>query len=454
MSQANISFPIEPPVQALLEGIRRAGGRPLLVGGTVRDALLGHLPKDIDVEVFGLDGETLRQVAAHYGRVFAVGVSFGVLKVKLAGAGELDLSLPRRESLYDTGKGQRGFLATPDPAMTPFEAASRRDFTINAMYYDPAAGELLDFFEGQRDLQDGILRHVGPAFAEDPLRVLRGMQFAARWNFRVAPETAQFCAGLRPLYGTLAIERIWGEWHKLLLKGWLPSAGLEALTACGWRSLYPPLEQLAGQAYSPGETAWEHTLRAVNAAAAISARYGLAGETRVVLMLATLCHDMDLPLVGAGGAVLDSAQAFLKAIGCPQHYLKPVLPLLRERLAYRTPEGTAPTATAVRRLSLRLAPATIEQWERLVEAASQGAKETGNARPALPWLELARTLGCDRGPLPPLLLGRHLKEAGLHPGPRFGQLLEEALEAQLEGRFSTTEEAMAWLKSRLANNSS
>ncbi|HEX9439454.1 MAG TPA: polynucleotide adenylyltransferase, partial [Roseiflexaceae bacterium] len=200
--------PIEQ-LQPILSAIESAGGLPLIVGGAVRDQLLGYALKDIDIEVYRLSIEQLAEVLTPFGRLDAVGRSFGILKLRLPGGREFDFALPRRESKI--GAGHRGFLAAPDPTMTPREAAARRDFTINAMALTPA-GEILDFFGGQADLHARILRHTTAAFAEDPLRVLRGMQFAARFDMRLAPETAALCRALLAEAPTLAIERIWGEW--------------------------------------------------------------------------------------------------------------------------------------------------------------------------------------------------------------------------------------------------
>lgn len=228
-------------LQSILGAIEDAGGRALIVGGAVRDMLMGQDAKDLDIEVYGLDVDRLIGVLARFGRVDAVGRSFGVLKMRLPDGRELDVSLPRRES----AAGARGALGAPDPAMTPREAAARRDFTWNALALNPA-GELLDFFGGAADLRAGIIRHTSAAFGEDPLRVLRAMQFAARFDMRLAPETVTLCRTLLPLAPDLAIERVWGEWLKWAIKGKRPSAGLRVLEETGWIGLYPELEALIG----------------------------------------------------------------------------------------------------------------------------------------------------------------------------------------------------------------
>src|SRR3954447_2820550 len=248
-------------IQPILDAIQAAGGRPLIVGGTVRDALMGAAPSEFDIEVYDLPIEQLLDLLAGFGRVDAVGRSFGILKLRLPGGYQIDISLPRRESKI--GAGHRGFLATPDPTMTPREAAARRDFTWNALAVTPE-GELLDFFGGAADLSAGIIRHTTAAFAEDPLRVLRAMQFAARFDMRLAPETAALCRTLLPEAPALATERMWGEWQKWAIKGRKPSAGLCVLAETGWLTLYPELEKLIDcpqdSLWHPEGSVWLHTL--------------------------------------------------------------------------------------------------------------------------------------------------------------------------------------------------
>jgi tRNA nucleotidyltransferase (CCA-adding enzyme) len=460
-----LQIKLEPEIENLLAGLREAGGKPLLVGGWVRDALMGVTSHDIDIEVFGLEPEPLKRTLENFGQVFAVGVSFGVLKVRLGQGVTLDVTLPRRESR----QGPRGLLFTPDPAMTPREAASRRDFTINAMAFDPASGELLDFFNGQQDLKDGILRHVGPAFGEDPLRVLRGMQFAARWNFRLAPETCEFCAGLRSEYPSLAGQRIWGEWQKLLAKGRVPSAGLAVLEQTGWRSLYPDLEILAALPerldQPQGQTVWQHTLDSLDRAVEICERDQPGAAEREILMLAVLCHEFGKPRRPRSGwiagepppaptaaqveTVRDQTEKFLQSIDCPHYLAYKVIPLAREHLAHRMEGNENPDAAKVRHLAQRLFPASIEQWERLVQICANTGGELRGERPGLAWLELAQALGCAEHPVSPILLGRHLLEAGLKPGKQFRGLLDLAYAAQLDGLFENEAGAREWLAGQL-----
>ena len=179
-----------------------------LVGGCVRDGLLGLPGKDFDVEVFGIGCEPLAGALSRWGKVDAVGQSFGVLKLTTGSGHNYDFTIPRRDSKI--APGHKGFAVELDPSITPAQAAARRDFTINSLMFDPRTGEMLDFFGGAADLQARILRHTSPAFVEDPLRVLRGMQLAARFDLQPAAETVELCRrmqGLLPRAGRPAGAR-------------------------------------------------------------------------------------------------------------------------------------------------------------------------------------------------------------------------------------------------------
>src|SRR5207253_3207644 len=206
--------------------VQAIGGRALLVGGCVRDYLMGAQPKDWDVEVYGVEPVRLRELLERHGRVDAVGEAFTVYKV----GNDLDVSLPRRER--KTGRGHRAFVIEGDPTMTIEEAARRRDFTINAILEDPLTEELIDLYGGRDDLQNKTLRAVSAeTFIEDSLRVLRAAQFAARFKFEIEPETVKLCRSID--LTDLPRERIWGEMEKLLLRARHPSIGFKWLQKFG-----------------------------------------------------------------------------------------------------------------------------------------------------------------------------------------------------------------------------
>lgn len=218
-----------PLVASIADAVHRAGGQALLVGGSVRDHLLGIPLKDWDLEVHGLDVDALERTLRTVGRVSTVGRAFSVFKVHDART-DVDVSLPRRDS--KVGPGHRGIQAVGDPSLGLREAARRRDLTVNAMAVDVRTGALLDPWNGQADLAARRLRAVDPdTFLEDPLRALRVVQFAGRLDFDADDALIDLCARAR--LDELPPERLLGEWAKLLLRGVRPSRGLHIARRAG-----------------------------------------------------------------------------------------------------------------------------------------------------------------------------------------------------------------------------
>lgn len=240
---------ISPPTQEVVDRLSNAGIRGLIVGGSVRDQFLGKESKDIDFELYGArpDGSTLQlsDVSKHFPKsdgfhVDEAGASFSVLKIRYKGE-DFDVALPRTEQ--STGDHHRDYETQHDSTMPFEEAASRRDFTINSMGYDPVSGELLDPYDGQEDLQSGILRHVSPAFSDDPLRSLRAVNFVSRFNLDVAPETRSLCRELAPAYDTLAKERVQEEFDKVFSKGKHVEKAFGTLHDIGWAQRMEPFQE-------------------------------------------------------------------------------------------------------------------------------------------------------------------------------------------------------------------
>ncbi len=438
--------------------INRHGGRAWLVGGAVRDLCLGWRVRDLDLEVFGLPLQELLRILRDLGSCSQVGRRFGVIKLRIDGC-EIDVSLPRRER--KRGSGHRGFDVQVDP-MLPVEIASqRRDFTINAMMFDPLDGTLLDFHGGRSDLRAACLRHVSSAFSEDPLRPLRAMQFAARLDFRLHPDTALLCRALLSEAESLPRERIWQEWHKWSQAD-APDAGLRCLWDSGWIALYPCLRQMRGcpqdPVWHPEGDVWRHTLLVLRQAARIASERGLDADTRASLLFSALLHDVGKPSTtfhDANGRIRSSGHAeaavplvrtFLRRIGAPKSLFEHVIPLVREHLVHLHGK---PTERAVRRLSHRLHPVHIEQWERLVEADASGREPLPKARPAISWLRVAERMRVSNGKPKPLVDGHMLMRMGIAPGVEMGRLLRKAYEAQLDACFDSKEAAERWCRRHL-----
>ena len=270
---------------------------PSVVGGAVRDALLGEKPKDIDIEVYGTNYDDLTHTLKKHGKVNLVGKQFGVVKFRDPDNNEYDFSLPRRDS--KTGVGHRDFKTEFDPDITPKEAASRRDFTFNSMAYDPVKKELHDYFGGEQDLKDKVIRHTSDQFAEDPLRVLRGMQFSARYGMDVHPETAALAHSIKHEYSTIPKERIGEEFMKLATKGEEPGRAIDYLQKTGWHENFPEVHALYGTKqeadWHPEGDLESHTAHAMNAAAKIADREGLSGDNRATVVFGAMCHDLGKP---------------------------------------------------------------------------------------------------------------------------------------------------------------
>ena len=220
------------PLRQIEQMIRRAGGRTWLVGGCIRDLVLGRQPRDLDLEISGLPPGQLHALLTDHFSVQFVGKAFGVFKLQGL---PVHISIPSR--MLTDNASVPGLLRQSDPDMDIDEALTRRDFTMNAMAWDPDTLELRDPFNGRADLDAHVLRHASDRFREDPLRVLRGMQLAARFRLIAAPETVALCRTLT-LDGQPS-ERLWEEWKKLLLQGVKPSLGLQFLSNCGWAPLLP-----------------------------------------------------------------------------------------------------------------------------------------------------------------------------------------------------------------------
>jgi tRNA nucleotidyltransferase (CCA-adding enzyme) len=443
-----------PPIEqalAIARTVRDRGGRALVVGGFVRDRVLGIEATEVDIEVFGIPEQELRALLEQIGRVEAVGQHFAVYKM-----GTVDVALPRRES--KTGRGHKGFAVTGDPSMSFEDAARRRDFTINAISWDPLTDEYIDPFDGRGDLRRRLLRVVDPAtFADDSLRVLRALQFAARFDLAAEDATKDICRRI-PL-DDLPAERVWGEIEKLLLRAGRPSIGLALARELDVTTrLLPEVHALIDcpqePEWHPEGDVWIHTLMVIDEARQRNADLDRARLATV--MLGALCHDLGKPLTTAviDGRIrslghedagvapatrvldrlnvnsVDNFDVRTQVLGITAHHLKPgAFYKVRDEL----------TDGAFRRLAVKV---DMELLARVARADCLG--RTGNFDcSAMDWfLDRARALGVEHKPPAPILMGRHLLELGVPPGPAMGQILKAVYELQLDGVVADLETAV------------
>lgn len=434
--------------RAVARSVAAAGGRAFLVGGAVRDRMLGARAKDADLEVYRLAPERLLATLTTLGRVDDVGRSFGILKLTRDGT-TIDVGLPRRDS--KVARGHRGFAVATDPFMSETEACARRDLTINAMLEDPLTGAILDPFDGVGDLRRRTLRHVSPAFVEDPLRVLRVAQFAARFDFAIDPATAALCRTLD--LGELAPERTWDEVGKWLLRGVRPSTGMHALVETGALALFPELAALRGvpqdDHWHPEGDVFDHTALCLDHATTMCEDV----PRPLVFMLAVLFHDLGKAETTAWkNARLrahchDTEGELLARAACarltPQRdVVDEVATLVRLHLrpAQLHAQGQ-PSDGAVRRLAVE---ADLRMLVAVADADGRGRVLPGRVCDDTRWLlEHAERLRVRDAAPKPLLLGRHLIELGVEPGPAMGVLLATVFEKQLDGEIATLDEAIA-----------
>ena len=453
-------------LRLVLEAIRPVA-RPRLAGGCVRDWLLGLEPKDFDIEVQGTTFDGLHAILSPFGSTDVVGRSFGVIKLRL-GEIEYDFSLPRRESKI--GNGHRGFAVTPDPLLSDADAAARRDFTINSITYDPFTGEIFDPHGGQRDLSNRILRHTSPAFTEDPLRVLRAFQFAARFDLTLAPETTALCRSILNTYHELPVERVWGEWDKWATQAIRPSRGLAVLEETGWLVHFPEIAALCN---CPQDPEWHpegdvltHTAHCCDALVKLPEWQKSPPTRRRILLFAVLAHDFGKPATtaqsehqgrlrwrslgheSAGGPLADN---FLRRIGSPLSIVEAVRPLVVHHLAHHHGSGDF-TDSHVRRLARKLHPSTIDDLCAVMAADSLGRPPLDGSDNLVLIEKLrarAHQLALRQTPPRPILLGRHLIALGQKPSPQFTAILATAFESQLDGAFTDEETALIWLSNYL-----
>ena len=413
---------------------------------------MGRASKDLDVEVFRIPQDTLLPLLQSLGRVEPVGQAFPVYKL-----GAIDVALPRRES--KTGRGHKGFTVEGDPWMSFEDAARRRDFTINAIGWDPITDEYLDPFHGRRDLDLRVLRVVDrERFADDSLRVLRALQFAARFELTIDPDTGRICSAIA--LDDLPAERIWGEFEKLLLQAGRPSIGFALARELGViRQLLPEMEPLydcpQDHEWHPEGNVWVHTLMVIDKARQLNG--DLDRPRLATIMLGAVCHDLGKPQTTAtiDGRIkspnheamgvepttrildrfnvntLDGFNVRAQVLGLVAEHLRP--------MAFSKSRETV-TDGAFRRLAQKV---DLELLARFARSDCHGRAGTFDCSGIDWFLDRARSLGVEHKPPSPILLGRHLIELGVEPGPRMGEILRTVYELQLDSAVTTLDEARA-----------
>ena len=426
----------EDLARAIARAVAERGGRTYYVGGCVRDQILSRPNKDVDIEVHGIPVADLEALLADFGELTAVGTSFGVYNLK---GHALDICVPRREDASRGGKSEIALVA--DPFVGTRRAARRRDLTMNALYQDVLTGEMIDHFGGQADLAAGVIRHVDDeTFAQDPLRVLRVAQFAARFDMRVAPKTQELCARLD--LGDLPSERVLEELRKALIKAERPSTFFEALRAmhqlAPW---FAEVKALIGvpqnPVWHPEGDAWVHTMLVVDAAAGLRDQ----ASDPFAFMLAALCHDLGKAVMtrehegkiishGHEKAGVPLAAALLGRLGAGTKVRAYVLNMVELHMA---PHALV-AQHAGRKAYYHLFDRSVCPADLLLLARADDLGSGGGAGKEAAQQELQdRLADFEELMARPYVQGRDLLAVGMEPGPALGEVLAYAHKLRLAG---------------------
>jgi tRNA nucleotidyltransferase (CCA-adding enzyme) len=389
--------------------------KPVIVGGFIRDSLLKIESKDIDIELYGtLTFKKLQEILQEFGAVNIVGKSFGVCKLRFEDY-DLDFSFPRRDSKIESG--HRGFEVTIDSTLDFKTAASRRDFTINAIGYDVIGKKLLDPYNGIGDLKEKILKAVDEkSFAEDPLRVLRAAQFCARFELKIERNLFLTCKDMvsKKMLAQLPKERVFEEIKKLLLKSRKPSLGFELLKEFG-TDIYTDNLDVVDE---------------------IAKRLSSDNQTNTVLMLAGLCYNFEQK----------KAEYFISKLSDEKELLKRSLLLVKFHNEIENIYLNNLNDYALYKLA---AEANIEELLILSGSIYFAKNESKVYKAGEEVYKRAKDLNILNKKLPPLLGGKELLESGLKPSPKFSKILDASYEAQMQGEFKNYDEALLWLKKYL-----
>jgi tRNA nucleotidyltransferase/poly(A) polymerase len=405
---------LTPATERVLNQLEADGFKPYIVGGSVRDVLLGLDSKDVDIEVYGGQVESISASLRKIGKVDEVGKSFGVLKIAI-GKEDFDVSLPRIDSKI--GDGHRGFDVHVDPDLSLEEATSRRDYTINALMYSHKLGFIIDKHSGLKDLKDNKLRHVSEAFDEDPLRVLRGVQMASRFGMDLHPDTVTKAQTLKNEYNALAIERVQTEFEKLYSKGKNPAKALKLLKATKWDENFAGLAKVNNEELHAQVTKVQKKIDSGE----------IPKEKRTLFLSAAIANKLDDP---------------------------------KERMKFLSDTIVGDdTKNAAFRLSTMKAPENVSDeslrnWSKdmfnkdSIRNWTTFESAIGDEKHAQEVFKKAEKLGILDAPEKDFLNGQDImaKHPNEKPGPWMKEALNKARKAQYAGEFRSREDALNWLK--------
>jgi len=425
-------------LREIVYDIAKAGGGSYLVGGAVIDILKGRELKDWDIEVYRVSLKELESILTGHGKPNLVGKSFGIIKIRIDEI-EYDFSIPRKENR--AGVGHKDFDIELVPFVTHKEAAERRDLTINALFYNLMDGTFKDPYNGMSDLEFGVLRHVSDKFTEDPLRVLRIMQLLPRKGNRVAAKTIELCKSLSPEFPSLVKERVFEEWNKLMRSD-KPSRGLYFLVACDWIKWFPDLDALreTGQnpKHHPEGNVWIHTMAVLDNAAKLRAE--IPENWQLAYMYGALLHDIGKPSTtledftahgheSVGEAI---ATEFMRKLTDDKDLIEKTASIVGNHMRPWNLTSGGGKRSAWKRLHNDIPLNIIGMMSKADKAGVGGYSLSDKHVPSEKCFEMFESFGATEERIQPVLMGRHLIEAGAEPGLQFGDILRRAYAIQIE----------------------
>lgn len=439
----------------VLKKIRGAGFTAFFAGGAVRDKLLGRTPKDYDIATNALP----EQVEDLFPKTVAVGKAFGVIMVVQDGH-EIEVATFREDAGYQDGR-------RPDSVSFcgAEEDAKRRDFTANGMFYDPIADEIIDYVGGREDLNKQMIRAIGEPdrrFAEDHLRMLRAVRFAHTLGFTIDPATRAAIKAHADDLAKISIERIENEFSRILTESLRPGDALRELVDLGlMKHIIPEVLPMIGQEqpeeFHPEGDVFEHTvlmLNLMNEQASLPAK---PANFDKILAYSVLLHDVGKPdtafmgedrlrFHGHEGKSAQMAEEILRRLRLPNKEIQQIVEAVAGHMRFKDVrkmnkstlrklmgKETFDLELELHRVDCEGSHGLLDNHEFLLKKAEEMKNE-----PVLP----------DRW-----ISGRDLIELGVPPGPRIGELLQKAYDAQLENKFSTRSGLIQWIQQHIRSSS-
>ena len=417
----------------------------------------------IDIEIYNLHPTKLISILNNIGSINLIGKQFSIFKTTIHTNNDqqtFDISLPRIDN--KTSAGHKGFLSIYKSTLTFREASIRRDFTINSIGYDLKFKRFIDPYNGIKNIKYNILKHTSISFKEDPLRILRACQFAARFQFKIHHKTLQICKLIKKELFTISTERIFEEFKKIILSP-NPSIGLSLLKETNAIILFPELKLLITN-YS-NKYLWNHLLSTTNHITHVIYKYNIPHKEALTLLLGAICHFLykqQIPCtknniinkIHDNTIYLNTTTSFLKRIGAPYKIIHDIIMLTQY---YRLPHDIYHSYTQISNKTLHYLcmkiPIKRLYYISKINMVAHKVQQNTNNHILSSWflIKVIKQL-INKNLLFPIIIGKHLIIINMKPGKQMGSLLKQLFTSQLYGNFYHLIDSLIWLQKELLKN--